>query len=107
MFPFLQIVESLKPTLRRPGDGCDSFTLSYTSATNFPLSPPPIMAKGFGWPSWGLGIRGINSKMTQWLLEQIRGGWAVKACLPMDFYRETGEAEDNLAALLVAMNFIS
>ena len=64
------------------------------------------MAKGFGWPSWGLGVRGINSRLCQWLLQRISEGKQVRACLPMDFYRQTGDVDEDLAAILIGMNFL-
>ncbi|WWC66582.1 uncharacterized protein I206_100485 [Kwoniella pini CBS 10737] len=81
-----------------------TFTLSYLSASYFPLSLPTIIAKGFGWPSWGLGVEGINSRMFGWLLERLLKGEKVRACFAIDFY---GQCAGNagLAELLVQMNF--
>lgn len=77
-------------------------TLSFSSASYFPLSCPTTIAKGFGWPSWGLGIEGMNSRLTRWLLERIVQSEKVRACVPMDFYRQEGWPGE----LLVLMNFL-
>lgn len=98
-----QIVNHLTPTLVSQPDS--PFTLSYTSASYFPLSLPTTIAKGFGWPDWGLGIYGINQRMLYWLLVQISRGNKVRACLPMDFYRQCGD-ERGLAEILISMNFL-
>jgi len=67
------------------------------------------MAKGFGWPSWGLGIEGINSRLLGWLLWCLRDGRRVRGVVPMDFYRQVGEDEGvgeggGVRELLVLMN---
>ncbi|WWC58401.1 uncharacterized protein I303_100941 [Kwoniella dejecticola CBS 10117] len=101
---FNAITTHLLPTLDSPSS-CRTFTLSYLSASYFPLSLPTIIAKGFGWPSWGLGVEGINSRMFRWLLERFADGQRVRACLAIDFYRQcAGDA--GLAELLIQMNFI-
>lgn len=47
--------------------------ITYFSAASFPLAFPPTVAKGFGWPKWGLGVEGVNSKLGGWLLDQLGG----------------------------------
>lgn len=94
------LINHLSPTLTASAQ--PQLTLSFSSASYFPLSCPTTIAKGFGWPSWGLGIEGMNSRLTRWLLEQIAEGQKVKACLPMDFYRQEGWPGE----LLVLMNFL-
>lgn len=32
---------------------------------------PPFCALGFGWPSWGLGVEGVNSRVGKWLLGRL------------------------------------
>lgn len=75
-------------------------TISYLSAASIPLAPPAILAKGLGWPSWGLGVEGLNSKFTRWLLELMLEGKRVRGIVPVDFYLEEGD----LGELLVVMN---
>ena len=82
------------------------FTLTFSSASYFPLSPPAIIAKGFGWPAWGLGIEGVNSRLMRWLLERLADEERVRGCVAMDFYREIG-GDESLAEILVMMNFMS
>lgn len=47
--------------------------ISFLSAASFPLSLPPIIARGFGWPKLGLGIEGVNSRVGRWLLGILGG----------------------------------
>ncbi|KIR56088.1 hypothetical protein I315_01153 [Cryptococcus gattii Ru294] len=97
------IVRYLEPTLQPSPAYSPPFTLCYTTASYFPLSLPTIIAKGFGWPSWGLGVEGINVRMYRVLLEWIAEDKRVRGCVPMDFYRQCA-GEEGLAALLVQMN---
>ncbi|WVQ85619.1 hypothetical protein IAT38_007785 [Cryptococcus sp. DSM 104549] len=102
---FEAITSHLHPTLLPSPAVSPPFTLSYTSASYFPLSLPTIIAKGFGWPSWGMGVEGINTRLCRWLLECIRDGKKVRGCLAMDFYRQCA-GDEGLAGLLVQMNFL-
>ncbi|KAF8162837.1 PLC-like phosphodiesterase [Crassisporium funariophilum] len=45
--------------------------ITYFSAASFPLAFPPVIARGFGWPKWGLGVEGVNSKLGAWLLDKL------------------------------------
>uniref|UniRef100_A0A8H7Y5F9 Phosphatidylinositol-specific phospholipase C X domain-containing protein n=1 Tax=Psilocybe cubensis TaxID=181762 RepID=A0A8H7Y5F9_PSICU len=74
---FLSIPEKVKlgtenlippPDLKKP-----LLPITYFSAASFPLAFPPTVAKGFGWPKWGLGVEGVNSKLGAWLLDQLGG----------------------------------
>lgn len=47
--------------------------ITYFSAASFPLAFPPTIAKGFGWPKWGLGIEGVNSLLGKWLIDKLGG----------------------------------
>ncbi|CAA7267006.1 unnamed protein product [Cyclocybe aegerita] len=47
--------------------------VTFFSAASFPFALPPTVAKGFGWPKWGLGIEGVNSRLGKWLLDQLGG----------------------------------
>ncbi|KAK7449768.1 hypothetical protein VKT23_013243 [Stygiomarasmius scandens] len=55
--------EDLRPTL----------SLTYFSAASFPLATPPTIAQGFGWPKWGLGVEGVNSRVARWVLGVLGG----------------------------------
>ncbi|KAG7453029.1 PLC-like phosphodiesterase [Guyanagaster necrorhizus] len=110
--------------LMHPLDDQPQKTLSITffSAASFPLATPPTVARGFGWPRWGLGVEGVNSRVGRWLLDLLSSsgdvsghdlqndlikpilgvetrlrGWAL-----MDFYSDPGHA---LAGLLVECNY--
>jgi 1-phosphatidylinositol phosphodiesterase len=48
--------------------------ISFLSAASFPLSLPPMIARGFGWPKLGLGVEGVNLRVGQWLLDILGGG---------------------------------
>jgi 1-phosphatidylinositol phosphodiesterase len=90
-----------------------AFTLSYSSASAFPLALPPVMAKGFGYPSWGLGVEGINSRILGWLLGFIADGRIIKGGVVMDYYRQVGAGpgaggeDQGVRELLVLMNTMS
>ena len=30
-----------------------------------------MIARGFGWPQWGLGVEGVNSRVGRWLLDEL------------------------------------
>ncbi|KII89292.1 hypothetical protein PLICRDRAFT_40956 [Plicaturopsis crispa FD-325 SS-3] len=45
--------------------------ISYFSAASFPLAPPPAIARGFGWPAWGMGVEGVNARVARWAAEQL------------------------------------
>ena len=65
-----------------------------------------MIAKGFGFPRWGLGVEGINSRFKQWLLDRISEAEQVRACIIMDFYRQGGSVDGEVLDLLVMMNFL-
>lgn len=96
---------------------------SYFSAASFPLALPPVIAKGFGWPKWGLGVEGVNIKLGAWLLDKLGSpsstedaqhqsesespksiaeprirGWSM-----LDYYAEPGAGD--IVPLLVECNF--
>lgn len=58
----------LIPVPQRP-----PLAISFLSAASFPLSLPPVVARGFGWPKLGLGIEGVNSRVGRWLLGILCG----------------------------------
>ncbi|WVQ71144.1 hypothetical protein IAR50_000669 [Cryptococcus sp. DSM 104548] len=102
---FEAITAHLKPTLTPAPVLNPPYTLSYTSASYFPLALPTTIAKGFGWPAWGLGVEGINTRLCRTILEWMADGKQIRGCLAMDFYRQCAGNEE-LAGLLVQMNFI-
>ena len=48
-----------------------TLNIAFFSAASFPLALPPVVAKGFGWPAWHLGVEGINTRLGHWLLDQL------------------------------------
>lgn len=46
-------------------------SISFLSAASMPLALPPVIARGFGWPKWGLGFKGVNDRVGKWLLDQL------------------------------------
>jgi len=97
-----------------------TLSISYLSAASIPFAFPTTVARGFGWPEWGLGIEGVNSRVGKWLLHflshnamsdarhpkaqvnegeeclRIRG-WAL-----VDFYTDP---DNGVVPLLVECNF--
>lgn len=53
--------------------------ISYFSAAAFPLSLPTMIARGVGWPSWGLGVEGVNVRVGRWLLSLLAGDGKMSA----------------------------
>ncbi|KIK90731.1 hypothetical protein PAXRUDRAFT_151300 [Paxillus rubicundulus Ve08.2h10] len=53
--------DSLIPTL----------SISFMSASSIPFACPPVVARGFGWPKWGLGVEGVNARVGKWLLDLL------------------------------------
>ena len=103
--------------------------ITFFSAVNIPLALPPIVAKGFGWPDWGLGFHGVNTHVGKWLLEQIGAnncasrrnmanldrdsekndnGFAeeprIRGWTLLDYYSEPGDSQ--VLPLLVECNFL-
>ena len=77
-----------------PTTGQPTLGITYFSAALFPLAPPPIVAKGFGWPAWGLGVEGVNTKLGAWLLDKLAGG------SPGDADAEQGEKKGSSQTVL-------
>lgn len=62
-----------KPIYTAPIPQSPPLAISFLSAASFPLSLPPIVARGFGWPKLGLGVEGVNSRFGRWLLGILGG----------------------------------
>ena len=88
-----------------------NLTLSFSSAGSIPFALPSFVAKGFGWPNWGLGFRGVNELLRDWLLDRLqakaRGSSSeaspagqrerIRGIVPMDYYRTFGIMDVMLA----------
>lgn len=89
-----------------------SLAITFFSASSFPLAFPPTIARGFGWPQFGLGIEGVNARIGRWLMEQLANGekanpqndgpTRIRGWALMDFYEDP---ENALVPLLVECNF--
>lgn len=60
----------LQPT---PAPSSPVLSITFLSAASIPLALPQIVACGFGWPSWGLGVEGVNSRVGKWILKLLSG----------------------------------
>ena len=82
--------------------------ISYFSAASFPFAFPPTVARGFGWPRWGLGVEGVNARLGRWLLDRLGEGEGadvrVRGWAFLDYYAEPEEAD--VVPLLVECNFM-
>jgi 1-phosphatidylinositol phosphodiesterase len=112
---FLSIPEKVALSTNILAASCDSSSLilsiSFLSALSVPLAFPPTMARGLGWPQWGIGFEGVNARVGKWLLDRFdeRGdsdvdeeprirGWAL-----MDFFEDP--VGQSIVPLLVECNF--
>ncbi|KIY48267.1 PLC-like phosphodiesterase [Fistulina hepatica ATCC 64428] len=106
-----------------PEDTSESvLSVSYFSAASFPLAFPSTVARGFGWPRWGFGVEGVNSRLGRWLLDrfgpsaqeesELSGQLKVhvaakplslKGWVLLDYY---AQPDHDLVALLVEQNFL-
>ncbi|KAJ9105094.1 hypothetical protein QFC20_004380 [Naganishia adeliensis] len=89
-----------------------NLTLSFASAASIPLAVPPLIANGLGFPRWGMGFRGVNARLRDWLLDRLEAlegeneekedaGGLLRGIVPMDFYKGAG-----LVELMVAFNVV-
>ncbi|KAK2460643.1 hypothetical protein APHAL10511_007113 [Amanita phalloides] len=90
--------------------------ITYFSAASFPLAFPTVIARGFGWPEWGLGVEGVNSRLGRWLLESLGNraanvddkpsitDYMVRGWTLLDFYAEPESSA--VVPLLIECNFV-
>ncbi|KAJ7494527.1 PLC-like phosphodiesterase [Mycena galericulata] len=108
---FLAIPEkvALSTSMLLPTPG-PVLNITYFSASSFPLAAPQTVAQGFGWPSWGLGVEGVNTRVGRWALERLsedgadgeKGEPRLRGWSFLDYYEEPKNA---LVPLLVEFNF--
>jgi hypothetical protein len=69
---------------------------------------PSFMARGFGLPYCGLGIRGVNARLFDWLVDRLVAAAeghvppVRRATVLLDFFESPGDA---LVPLLLGLNF--
>ncbi|KIM87478.1 hypothetical protein PILCRDRAFT_63700 [Piloderma croceum F 1598] len=56
-----------------PSQNQNTLSITFFSASSIPLALPPMIARGFGWPKWGLGVSGVNERVGRWLLSTFAG----------------------------------
>jgi 1-phosphatidylinositol phosphodiesterase len=61
----------LKPHPKDESLPAPTLGITFFSAASFPLSLPPTIAKGFGWPKMGFGVEGVNGRLGRFLLATL------------------------------------
>ncbi|KAI9456286.1 PLC-like phosphodiesterase [Lactarius psammicola] len=61
-------------------------SITYFSASSFPFATPTVVSTGFGWPHFGFGVEGVNSRVAQFLLVALKKQMTLCAWALMDFY---------------------
>ena len=105
---FLYIPEktelSIEPLLPPPADVTQPvLSITYFSASSFPFATPAVVSTGFGWPSIGFGIEGVNSRLTHFLLAALKENMMLRAWTLMDFYDKP--VGSGVIPLLIECNF--
>jgi 1-phosphatidylinositol phosphodiesterase len=83
--------------------------ITFLSASAIPFALPPTIARGFGWPSIGMGVEGVNARFTRWCLRKLAGvdedhrrydprirGWVL-----VDYFAEPSD----MVGLLIELNW--
>lgn len=91
--------------LRPPAEpGACCFKINFSSATAVCGGVPSLIANGFGWPALGLGLRGVNFRLLEWL-RTLRGQDRAEElvgcggqCFMMDF------VDQDLASVIISFN---
>jgi 1-phosphatidylinositol phosphodiesterase len=105
---FLSIPEKTQLSIQfllPPSPNVDQPVLSitYFSAVSFPFATPAVVATGFGWPSFGFGVEGVNSHVSHFLLAALKENVRLRAWSLMDFYDQP--IGSGVVPLLVECNF--
>ena len=103
-------MRNLLPPPHSDDPAVPTLSISFFSAASFPFAFPPTIARGFGWPSIGLGVEGVNARLSRRLADILSGecensrrgeprirGWAL-----LDFFEDP---EPLVVPLLVECNF--
>jgi 1-phosphatidylinositol phosphodiesterase len=108
IFSFLYIPEktqlSMEPLLPPPASVTQPvLSITYLSATSIPFATPTVVSTGFGWPSIGLGVEGVNSRTARFLLAALKESTMLRAWTLMDFYDKP--VGSGVVPLLIECNF--
>ncbi|KDQ12285.1 hypothetical protein BOTBODRAFT_161818 [Botryobasidium botryosum FD-172 SS1] len=90
----------------------EDLPITFFSASSFPFAFPPVVARGFGWPRYRLGMEGVNSRVGRWLAEVLTaegsekdahgaGGEKIRGWVLMDYFDEP----EGITPLLVECNY--
>jgi 1-phosphatidylinositol phosphodiesterase len=94
-------------TAELPAPRTDALGIAFLSASAIPFALPPTIARGFGWPRFGLGVEGVNARFTRWCLRKLAGaeegrcdprirGWVL-----MDFVAEPSD----MVGIMIELNW--
>jgi 1-phosphatidylinositol phosphodiesterase len=94
-------------TAELPVRRTDALGIAFLSASAIPFALPPTIARGFGWPRFGLGVEGVNARFTRWCLRKLAGaeqgrcdprirGWVL-----MDFVAEPSD----MVGIMIELNW--
>jgi 1-phosphatidylinositol phosphodiesterase len=78
-------------------------SVTYLSASSFPLATPPVISTGFGWPQVSMGVEGVNSRVARFLITSLKANTMLRAWTLVDFYDQP--VGTDLVPLLVECNF--
>jgi 1-phosphatidylinositol phosphodiesterase len=108
IYSFLHVPEktqlSIEPLLPPPANVTQPvLPITYLSASSVPFATPSVASTGFGWPSIGLGIEGVNSRIAHFLLAALKENKLLRAWTLMDFYDKP--VGSGVVPLLIECNF--
>ncbi|KAI0042108.1 PLC-like phosphodiesterase [Auriscalpium vulgare] len=63
-------------------------SITYFSASSFPFATPTVVSTGFGWPSFGFGVEGVNSRVARFLLAALSS-----TAIPAQAVSDAGESD--------------
>jgi len=78
-------------------------SVTYLSASSFPLATPSVVSTGFGWPQVSMGVEGVNSRVARFLITSLKANTMLRAWTLVDFYGQPVGID--LVPLLVECNF--
>ncbi|KAJ1310467.1 hypothetical protein OPQ81_007200 [Rhizoctonia solani] len=70
--------------------------ITFLSAAGGALSLPPFCALGVGWPEWGMGVEGMNSRVGRWLINRLTSAEVRNADSERERWSLSSESEELL-----------